>query len=113
MAADRSRGYLCKVWGAARLRAGPAALFCQGGKTVAATLVLADDDDDLRAVYAPCLRAAGYTVHEAADGREALDLVREHRPALLLLDIWMPGLNGFEVLDGLRHDPAAGRLKVV
>ena len=77
------------------------------------TIVLADDDDDLRAVYAACLGAAGYSVVEAADGDAALALVRERRPALLLLDIWMPALNGFEVLDALRHDPAAGRLKVV
>src|SRR5438874_816821 len=50
--------------------------------TLAATLVLADDDADLRAIYAPLLRAAGHTVHEAADGHEALALVRAHRPAL-------------------------------
>ena len=77
------------------------------------TIVLADDDDDLRAVYAACLGAAGYAVVEAADGRAALDLVRARRPELLLLDIWMPALNGFEVLDALRHDPVAARLKVL
>jgi two-component system cell cycle response regulator len=78
-----------------------------------ATIVLAEDDNDLRAVYAGYLRAAGYTVHEAAQGQEALDLVRAHHPALLLLDIWMPVLNGFEVLERLRHDPAAGHTRVV
>jgi CheY-like chemotaxis protein len=80
---------------------------------MSATVVLADDDADLRAVYVPCLRAAGYTVHEAVDGREALALVRAHRPALLILDLWMPALNGFEVLEHLRYDPAASRLKVI
>jgi len=78
-----------------------------------ATVVLAEDDGDLRAVYATYLRAAGFKVLEAAHGKEALELVREHRPALLLLDIWMPVLNGFEVLDELRHDSAAGHTKVV
>jgi CheY-like chemotaxis protein len=77
------------------------------------TIVLADDDDDLRAVYAACLGTAGYTVVEAADGQQTVALVRARRPELLLLDIWMPGFNGFEVLDALRHDPAAARLKVV
>jgi DNA-binding response OmpR family regulator len=78
-----------------------------------ATIVLAEDDNDLRIVYASYLRAAGLTVLEAADGRQAIALVRAHHPDLLLLDIWMPLLNGFEVLDGLRHDPAAGHTKVV
>ncbi len=78
-----------------------------------ASIVLADDDEDLRAVYATCLRNAGHAVREAAGGSEALALVREHRPALLILDVWMPQVNGFEVLGQLRHDPAASALKVV
>ncbi len=78
-----------------------------------ATIVLADDDADIRAVYGPFLQAAGHTVHEAADGREVLEQVHQHRPDLLLLDVWMPQMNGFEVLDALRHDPAAARMKVV
>jgi DNA-binding response OmpR family regulator len=75
--------------------------------------LLADDDQAIRAVYGPCLRAAGYDVREAADGREAVEAVRDQAPDLLLLDLWMPRMSGFEVLDALRHDPAATRLKVV
>lgn len=78
-----------------------------------ARIVLADDDDDLRAVYHAVLRSAGHEVWEAADGRAAIEFVRVQRPDLLLLDIWMPALNGFEVLDALRHDPSGVRLKVV
>jgi two-component system cell cycle response regulator len=78
-----------------------------------ATIVLADDDDDLRAVYMTGLKMAGHEVHEASDGHGALALVRARRPDLLLLDIWMPALNGFEVLDALRHDPAGARLRVL
>jgi DNA-binding response OmpR family regulator len=78
-----------------------------------ASIVLADDDEDLRAVYAPCLRAAGYIVWEASGGSEALELVRRHRPALLILDVWMPQVSGFEVLEQLRHDPASSSLKVM
>ncbi|WP_435011189.1 response regulator [Tundrisphaera lichenicola] len=81
--------------------------------TEEASIVLADDDDDLRAIYAPCLRAAGHVVWEAAGGAEALELVRKHRPKLLILDVWMPGVSGFEVLEQLRHDPAASNLKVM
>ncbi len=78
-----------------------------------ATLVLADDDDDLRDLYAASLRAAGHEVWEASNGQVALELVRAQHPDLLLLDIWMPALNGFEVLDALRHDPAGVHLRVV
>jgi DNA-binding response OmpR family regulator len=83
------------------------------GVTGWASIVLADDDEDLRAVYAPCLRASGYTVWEASGGSEAIDLVRRHRPALLILDVWMPHVSGFEVLEQLRHDPASSGLKVM
>jgi len=78
-----------------------------------ATIVLAEDDADLRALYAAYLRSAGFQVLEAPDGQQALHLVRAHRPPLLLLDIWMPVMNGFEVLDSLRHDAAAASTKVV
>ncbi len=81
--------------------------------SVGATIVLADDEPDLRAVYSTCLRDAGYEVWEAADGREAVALVVGRRPALLLLDVWMPILNGFEVLEQLRDDPFTSTLKVV
>lgn len=77
------------------------------------SIVLADDDPDLRAVYSTSLRAAGYEVWEAADGSEAVSLVGSKRPTLLILDVWMPNLNGFEVLERLRHDPRTTNLKVV
>ncbi|HWE39042.1 MAG TPA: response regulator [Isosphaeraceae bacterium] len=79
----------------------------------AASIVLADDDEDLRAVYAAMLRAEGFEVVEAADGPAAIASVCGRRPDLLILDLWMPGLNGLEVLDRLRHEPAATRTRVV
>jgi DNA-binding response OmpR family regulator len=78
-----------------------------------ATIVLAEDDADLRALYAGCLRNAGHVVVEAADGAEALSLVRAHTPELLLLDIWMPILNGIEVLEQLGRTAEGVGLKVV
>jgi len=59
------------------------------------------------------LLAAGHQVIEAADGREALDSFHKQRPDLMILDVWMPNLNGFEVLDELRHDPSSGRMKIL
>jgi DNA-binding response OmpR family regulator len=80
---------------------------------VEATIVLAEDDADLRALYAEWLRRAGHRVWEAADGAEAVAHVRAHRPDLLLLDIWMPILNGLEVLEHLGKTWEAVGLKVV
>ncbi|WZO96434.1 response regulator [Isosphaeraceae bacterium EP7] len=76
-------------------------------------IVLADDDADLRKVYATWLRTSGYTVWEAANGAEALALVRDRKPGLLLLDVWMPAPNGIEVLEALKLDPVATRMRVV
>ncbi len=78
-----------------------------------AIIVVADDEEDLRAVYGAALREAGYQVWEAADGAETIRAVRERRPDLLLLDVWMPILNGFEVVEALRHDAPSGSVKVV
>jgi DNA-binding response OmpR family regulator len=80
---------------------------------VEATIVLAEDDPNLRALYSTWLRRAGYRVCEAADGAEAVAQVRTCMPDLLLLDIWMPILNGLEVLEHLSRTYQAVGLKVV
>ena len=80
---------------------------------VTTTIVLAEDDADLRALLAACLRREGHVVWEACDGGEAVGLVRAHAPALLLLDIWMPVLNGLEVLEHLGRSPEAVGMKIV
>jgi DNA-binding response OmpR family regulator len=80
---------------------------------VVATIVLAEDDTDLRGLYAQWLRKAGYRVWEAADGAEALSAVTTYRPDLLILDIWMPIMNGLEVLEHLNKAAPGVGLKVV
>jgi DNA-binding response OmpR family regulator len=80
---------------------------------VTTTIVLAEDDPDLRSLLAGCLRREGHVVWEACDGGEALGLVQSHAPALLLLDIWMPVLNGLEVLEHLGRSSEAMGMKVV
>src|SRR5262249_22040116 len=82
-------------------------------RPVNTTIVVAGGDCDLRSLYASSLRRAGHDVWEAADGGEALRLVRAHSPELLLLDIWMPVLNGLEVLEMLRGNPDYVGVKVV
>ncbi|WP_169975987.1 response regulator [Tautonia rosea] len=76
-------------------------------------IVVADDDQALRTVTANCLRDAGMTVWEAADGNEAIALVRKHHPRVLVLDLWMPHRDGLQVLEVLRFDPLATGLQVV
>lgn len=78
-----------------------------------AVIVLADDDPDLRSIYAALLRSEGFEVYEACDGSSAIAEVVGHHPALLLLDVWMPVLNGFEVLQHLRNDPVGATTKTV
>jgi DNA-binding response OmpR family regulator len=65
-------------------------------------LLLAEDDEDLRGLVATTLRREGYEVLEAADGAEALELADRHEPALALLDINMPRVDGVEVAERLR-----------
>ncbi len=70
-----------------------------------ATILVAEDEDDLRKVVRLLLGRAGFTVHEARTGREALDLVLEHGPEIdaVLLDVMMPEMNGHEALPVMRE----------
>ena len=76
-------------------------------------IVLAADDSILRASYARDLRAAGHEVWEAEDGGQALALVRARAPGLLLIDRWLPTMNGLEVLERLKSVTEAVGLTVV
>ena len=58
------------------------------------TILVVDDEPVLREVVGEVLRDEGYAVVEAADGHEALDLLRSERPGLVLMDVMMPGLDG-------------------
>ncbi|ABC81329.1 response regulator receiver modulated diguanylate cyclase [Anaeromyxobacter dehalogenans 2CP-C] len=73
---------------------------------------MADDEADAREVLAQVL-APEYDVASASDGQEALDLARAEHPDVVLLDIAMPRLDGFEVLERLRHDPATADIPVI
>jgi len=65
-------------------------------------VLVCDDDPDIRAVLRALLERAGMTVSEATDGREALRLVHEQHPALVVLDVNMPLLDGWQTLERLR-----------
>ena len=82
-------------------------------ESISVTIVLVQDDPVLRASHAQALREAGHEVREAEDGAQALALVRARAPDLLLIDAWLPILNGLEVLERLKSSPEAVGLSTV
>ena len=72
-------------------------------------VLVVDDDDDLREVLALCLEQAGYRVASAADGNEALELVAREVPAVILLDMRMPRMNGWDFASELRARSGSAR----
>ena len=77
------------------------------------TVLVADDDEDILQLVSFRLERAGYTVVTAADGAQALAAARQHQPDLAVLDVMMPGLNGYEVTRQLRADPATAAIPVI
>ena len=76
-------------------------------------ILLVEDDRFLRKAAEATLRRHGYAVRTAADGEEALQRVQEEIPDLVLLDLIMPKLQGFEVLRLLKQDPTTREIPVV
>lgn len=70
----------------------------------APTIVVAEDNPDQRALYVALLSGVGYRVLEAADGSEAVDVVRRERPGLVLMDVTMPGTSGWNAVRTLKED---------
>jgi two-component system nitrogen regulation response regulator NtrX len=66
------------------------------------TILIIDDEEGIRTSLAGVLEDEGYTVRLAADGEEGLAMAREEMPDLVLLDIWMPGMDGLDVLQRLK-----------
>lgn len=67
------------------------------------TILIADDNYDLRGMLGQLLRANGYEVAEAADGREAVEVVASERPDLVVMDLGMPGVDGFSAVAEIRR----------
>ena len=70
------------------------------------SVLVVDDEPSIVISLEYLLSQAGYDVHTASDGQQALDAVRALRPRLVLLDVMMPVMNGFEVCRRIRDDPA-------
>jgi two-component system phosphate regulon response regulator PhoB len=76
-------------------------------------ILVADDEPDVLSLLVINLQRAGYDVLKAEDGEQALRLAREHLPSLLVLDVMMPGLSGFDVVKQLKQTAQTARLPVL
>ena len=76
-------------------------------------ILAADDDEDILALVAFRLERSGYTVLQARDGEEALELAMRELPDLAVLDVMMPKLDGFELTRRLRAEKATSRIPII
>jgi CheY-like chemotaxis protein len=77
------------------------------------TILIVEDNDDNLNIYSTILKHGGYEVIEAVDGEAALEAARGGAPALILMDVSIPKIDGFEVTRILKADPATARIPIV
>ncbi len=83
------------------------------GDEAKTSVLIADDDPEIRTLLTIRLKKAGFEVFDAADGEQTLAAVREHKPDLVVLDVMMPGKNGWEVAKELRRDEDLKHIGIV
>lgn len=76
-------------------------------------ILLVDDFDSAREMYAMCLQAAGYEPIEAASGEEAIDLAQSAQPQLIVLDVGLPGIDGWETAERLKKNGATKAIPII
>jgi len=81
----------------------------EGGKDI----LVVDDEAHIRELLRQELEARKYRVHEAKDGLEAVEQAKKERPDLIILDVMMPGINGFDVAAVLKNDPATMDIPII
>jgi two-component system cell cycle response regulator DivK len=79
----------------------------------ARTVLVADDNPDQRALYVAILSHAGYAVIEACDGTEAIARARQDRPALIVMDVTMPGTSGWNAVRAVRDQAETRDIPVI
>lgn len=81
--------------------------------STAQTLLLVEDNEDNRIIYCTVLRHLGYIVLEAQDGVQAVELARSAQPDLILMDISIPRMDGWEATRVLRSDPRTSTIPII
>ena len=78
-----------------------------------ASVLVVDDEREIREAVAEVLADEGYEVLDAGDGAEALSKLRAFHPSVVLLDLMMPGMNGWEFREAQQHDPDLSGIPVI
>jgi CheY-like chemotaxis protein len=76
-------------------------------------ILVVEDDSSSRKLFTVALRQSGYDIAQAATGRDALDQVRTIRPALIIMDLELPGIKGHEVMERLKADSSTRDIPVI
>ncbi len=84
-----------------------------GRATMKKTILVVEDQEDNRQILRDLLASAGFRMVEAHDGREALTLARSERPDLILMDIQLPILDGYEATRGIKRDPELKDIPII
>jgi CheY-like chemotaxis protein len=77
------------------------------------SLLIVDDDKDIREMLRLAMMASGWNVRTASDGVEALQVIEQHHPEAMLLDLMMPRMTGYQVLDTLRGEGRLDKFPVI
>ena len=90
-----------------------ARLIAEAGRARAYRVLVVDDDPSIRTICREVLESSGYTVREASSGGQARSEVHRFKPDLVMLDVMMPGLDGFQTAEGLRAEPATSMVPII
>ncbi len=80
---------------------------------MAKKILVIEDDKFLRELISQKLIKEGYDIAEAVDGEKGVESVKEEKPDLVLLDLILPGIDGFEVLSKIKSDPASAQIPII
>ena len=77
------------------------------------SILVVDDDPEIVSLLTTRLTHRNYQVSSAGDGHRAVELAKRERPAVIILDVMMPGKSGWEVAKDLKHDPVTKGIKII
>ncbi|PJE64709.1 MAG: response regulator [Candidatus Ryanbacteria bacterium CG10_big_fil_rev_8_21_14_0_10_43_42] len=77
------------------------------------TILIVDDDEYLLEMYVLKFKEAGFVVETAQDGKSAIEVAREKQPAVILLDVVLPAMDGFEILRNIRTEKLVPHARII